>query len=124
MPLIYFYTIAAHEKQKFVYVLNRDSNAKLTISSPLEAHKNNMILYSCVALDVGYENPIFACLEVDFTEADEDVNGINSVEKVLTYYELDLGLNHVVRKWSDPVDQRANLLIPSMFGFSLKIFGF
>lgn len=30
---------------------------------------------------------------------------------MLTYYELDLGLNHVVRKWSDPTDARANLLV-------------
>lgn len=27
-------------------------------------------------------------------------------------YELDLGLNHVVRKWSEPVDNGANLLVP------------
>jgi splicing factor 3B subunit 3 len=31
---------------------------------------------------------------------------------MLTYYELDLGLNHVVRKWSEPTDPRANMLIP------------
>lgn len=30
---------------------------------------------------------------------------------MLTYYELDLGLNHVVRKWSEPTDPRANLLL-------------
>lgn len=30
---------------------------------------------------------------------------------MLTYYELDLGLNHVVRKWSEPTDSRANLLV-------------
>ena len=30
---------------------------------------------------------------------------------MLTYYELDLGLNHVVRKWSEPTDRRANLLV-------------
>lgn len=30
---------------------------------------------------------------------------------MLTFYELDLGLNHVVRKWSEPTDPRANLLI-------------
>ena len=29
----------------------------------------------------------------------------------LTFYELDLGLNHVVRKWSEPTDRRANLLV-------------
>jgi hypothetical protein len=31
--------------------------------------------------------------------------------QLLTYYELDLGLNHVVRKWSEPTDPRANLLV-------------
>ncbi len=30
---------------------------------------------------------------------------------MLAYYELDLGLNHVVRKWSGPTDTRANLLV-------------
>ena len=35
-----------------------------------------------------------------------------AAQKHLTYYELDLGLNHVLRKWSDPVDNGANLLIP------------
>lgn len=30
---------------------------------------------------------------------------------MLTYYELDLGLNHVVRKWSEPTDPRANILV-------------
>jgi hypothetical protein len=32
-------------------------------------------------------------------------------QQKLTYYELDLGLNHVVRKWSEPTDARANLLV-------------
>lgn len=35
-----------------------------------------------------------------------------SSQKHLTYYELDLGLNHVLRKWSEPVDNGANMLIP------------
>ncbi len=30
---------------------------------------------------------------------------------MLTFYELDLGLNHVVRKWSEATDPRANLLV-------------
>jgi len=29
----------------------------------------------------------------------------------LTYYQLDLGLNHVIRKWSEPTDRRANKLV-------------
>ncbi|ORZ14502.1 CPSF A subunit region-domain-containing protein [Absidia repens] len=106
--------IGAVEKQKLVYILNRDSSAHLTISSPLEAHKSHTIHHDIVGLDVGFENPIFGCLEVDYSEVDQDATGeaIKEVEKMLTYYELDLGLNHVVRKWSDPVERTANMLIP------------
>ncbi|KAI9279118.1 CPSF A subunit region-domain-containing protein [Sporodiniella umbellata] len=106
--------IGASEKQKLVYILNRDSAANLTISSPLEAHKSHAIIHHITAVDVGFENPTFACLEVDYGDADADPSGeaAQTVEKILTYYELDLGLNHVVRKWSDVVDRKANLLVP------------
>ncbi|KAF9050403.1 CPSF A subunit region-domain-containing protein [Panaeolus papilionaceus] len=105
--------IAAMEKAKLVYILNRDAAANLTISSPLEAHKNSAIIHHIVGLDVGFENPLFAALEVDYSESDQDPTGeaFNNAEKMLTYYELDLGLNHVVRKWSEPTDPRANLLV-------------
>ncbi|KZV60134.1 hypothetical protein PENSPDRAFT_760172 [Peniophora sp. CONT] len=105
--------IGAMEKSKLVYILNRDAAANLTISSPLDAHKNNAIIHHIVGLDVGFENPTFAALEVDYAEADQDPSGgaARESEKLLTYYELDLGLNHVVRKWSEPTDRRANLLV-------------
>ncbi|KAJ5733568.1 Pre-mRNA-splicing factor rse1 [Penicillium malachiteum] len=104
--------IASVEKNKLVYVLNRNSQAELTISSPLEAHKPQTLVFAMTALDVGYENPVFAALEVDYSEADQDPTGqaYEEIEKILVYYELDLGLNHVVRKWSDPVDRTANML--------------
>ncbi|KAI9809788.1 MAG: pre-mRNA-splicing factor rse1 [Sarcosagium campestre] len=104
--------IASVEKNKLVYVLNRNAQAELTISSPLEAHKPQTIVFALVGLDVGYENPIFAVLEVDYTESDQDPTGqaFEEIEKSLVYYELDLGLNHVVRKWSDFVDRTATLL--------------
>ncbi|GAA5860506.1 hypothetical protein JCM3774_006190 [Rhodotorula dairenensis] len=105
--------IGAMEKSKLVYILNRDAAANLTISSPLEAHKPRAIIHSIVGVDVGFENPMFAALEVDYTESDQDPSGaaFESAEKLLTYYELDLGLNHVVRKWSEATDPRANLLV-------------
>ncbi|ROT40397.1 hypothetical protein SODALDRAFT_290612 [Sodiomyces alkalinus F11] len=104
--------IASVEKNKLVYVLNRNAQAELTISSPLEAHKPGIHVLSMVALDVGYANPVFAALETDYTEADQDPTGhaVDEVETQLVYYELDLGLNHVVRRWSDPVDPTASLL--------------
>ncbi|KAL4779714.1 CPSF A subunit region-domain-containing protein [Aspergillus varians] len=104
--------IASVEKNKLVYVLNRNSQAELTISSPLEAHKPQTLVFSIIALDAGYENPVFAALEVDYSESDQDPTGraYEEVEKLLVYYELDLGLNHVVRKWADPVDRTASML--------------
>ena len=105
--------VASIEKQRFVYVMNRDGNNKLTISSPLEAHRQETITYSCVGLDVGLANPIFAMLEMEYSEADSDPSGVAVAdsEKKLTYYELDLGLNHMVRKWNEPVSRTANFLL-------------
>ncbi|KAK5990060.1 Pre-mRNA-splicing factor RSE1 [Cladobotryum mycophilum] len=104
--------IASIEKNKLVYVLNRNSQAELTISSPLEAHKPGVLVISMVALDVGYANPVFAALEIDYSDADQDPTGgaLEELETQLVYYELDLGLNHVVRKWSEPVDSTASIL--------------
>jgi splicing factor 3B subunit 3 len=104
--------IASIEKNKLVYVLNRNSQAELTISSPLEAHKPGTVVLSMVSLDVGYANPVFAALEIDYTEPDQDPTGqaVDEVETQLVYYELDLGLNHVIRKWSEPVDPTASML--------------
>ena len=56
----------AVEKQKLVYILNRDAQARLTISSPLEAHKASTLVYHIVGVDVGFDNPTFACLEMDY----------------------------------------------------------
>lgn len=63
--------ISATEKQKLVYVLNRDAAAKLTISSPLEAHKSHNIVFSTCGLDNGFENPIFATIELDYADTDQ-----------------------------------------------------
>lgn len=105
--------IGACEKQKLVYVLNRDTAARLTISSPLEAHKSHTLVFSICGVDCGFENPIFAAIELDYSEADQDSTGMaaSEAQKHLTFYELDLGLNHVSRKWSDQVDNGANLLV-------------
>lgn len=32
-------------------------------------------------------------------------------QKHLTFYEMDLGLNNVVRKWTEAIDNGANLLV-------------
>eukprot|EP00992_Anisonema_acinus_P013135 TRINITY_DN8566_c0_g1_i3.p1 TRINITY_DN8566_c0_g1~~TRINITY_DN8566_c0_g1_i3.p1 ORF type:complete len:1206 (+),score=374.60 TRINITY_DN8566_c0_g1_i3:30-3647(+) len=103
--------VAAIEKQKFVYVLNRDPTTALTISSPMEGHKSHSIVHSICGVDVRFDNPLFAAIEIDYGDLDDDPEA-EEPQKQLVYYELDLGLNHVLRKWSTPVDSSSNLLIP------------
>jgi splicing factor 3B subunit 3 len=105
--------IGAVEKQKFVYILNRDSQNRLAISSPLEAFKPHVITLAMVGVDVGIENPQFACLEIDYGDPDQNFSAVNTgnFQKTLTFYEMDLGLNHVIRKNIFPVDNSAHMLI-------------
>lgn len=110
--------IAATEKRKLVYVLNRDATGKPTIASPLEAHRTRTITFATVGVDNGYDNPIFACLEVQYPDTEEAAlnddletedakDRLATVEKYLAYYELDLGLNHVTRRWATTTHRTA-----------------
>ncbi|KAK1747619.1 spliceosome associated factor 3b, subunit 3 [Skeletonema marinoi] len=119
--------IASTEKRKLVYVLNRDSGGNITIASPLEAHRPRTVVFDLVGVDNGFDNPIFASLEVQYPEYEdavlaerkkktdeEDHEKMEEEErhdvelgqhgdgytKQLAYYELDLGLNHVSRRWA------------------------
>lgn len=105
--------IAAVEKQKFVYLLNRDHANRLTITSPLEAHKSNTLVFSVVGVDVGYENPMFAVIEVeagDFNDP-KSAAATGEIQKLLVFYEMDLGLNHVIRKAAQPLPITAHALV-------------
>ncbi|KAJ4373285.1 pre-mRNA-splicing factor rse1 [Neocucurbitaria cava] len=104
--------VASAEKNKLVYILTRSGQTDIHISSPLEAHKPQTLVFCLIGLDVGYANPLFATLEVDYSnsELDSSAEAYDELQKEIVYYELDLGLNHVVRKWSEPVDRTANIL--------------
>jgi len=97
--------VAAVEKRKLVYVLNRDATGQPVIASPLEAHRPRSIVYAATGLDNGRGNPVFAVLELqypDYSEIDveHDLPHLPPPAKQLAYYELDLGLNHVSRRWA------------------------
>lgn len=106
--------ISALEKRKLVYVLNKDSTGRPTIASPLEAHRSRTIVLDTVGVDNGYDNPIFASLEFQYPDTDDDLteaSPLASPEKQLAYYELDLGLNHVSRRWTTTVHCSACCLV-------------
>jgi splicing factor 3B subunit 3 len=95
-----------------VYVFNRDCAGNLTISSPQESNREATLCFSLNALDTGFENPTFASIELDLGNIDDDPTGITATnaQKHLTIYELDIGINSVIRKISDPLDNGSNLL--------------
>jgi splicing factor 3B subunit 3 len=100
--------ISAIEKRKLVYVLNHNqeggsATTKIAVASPLEAHRTRTLCLATVGIDNGYDNPMFACIEIQYPEDGAEDGGTtqsNSSNKQLAYYELDLGLNHVSRKWA------------------------
>jgi splicing factor 3B subunit 3 len=104
--------IGAVERQKFAFQMNRDGNNRLVISSPLEAHKPHTVTLD-MAIDNGLENPQFACLEIDYGEPDDPNAAVvtGSATKTLVIYEVDLGLNHVVRKFAEPLPSTAHALV-------------
>ncbi|QIW96186.1 hypothetical protein AMS68_001704 [Peltaster fructicola] len=106
------FMMASTEKNKLVYMLSRRPDGTVRPSSPHEANSWATINFAMCALDCGTDNPIFAALEVDYTELEADSTGTayENREKILSYYTVDLGLNHVVRTWSEPVDYTANKL--------------
>jgi splicing factor 3B subunit 3 len=61
--------------------LNRNAEGKLFPSSPLEAHKAHTLVTHIISVDQGYDNPLYAALEMDYSDSDEDPTG-EAYEKV------------------------------------------
>ena len=108
--------VGATEKQKLVYKIGRDADTgDVTLSSPLLVDRARVITFDSVSVEVGTENPVFACLEVDYGELEDDNDGqttANSSRKMLSYYKMDLTLNNVSLTEGVPTDRSASRLIP------------
>lgn len=106
------YMLASAEKNKVVYIVNRNSEGGVIISSPHEANQWSTLCFAVCGLDTGWNHPVFATLEVDYSDAENDPSeyAYHHREKQLVYYTVDLGLNHVVKSWSDTVDYTANMI--------------
>lgn len=106
--------VGAIERDALAYKVDMDDTKEsLALSSPLTvATKAHLTLCMC-ALDTSYENPMWAAIEIDYSAYDHKTYDSATAPLQLTYYELDQGLNHVVRlpcKLSLP--STANALIP------------
>ncbi|KAJ2391089.1 pre-mRNA-splicing factor rse1, partial [Coemansia sp. RSA 2603] len=95
--------VAGVERSRLVYVVARDAQGEVQVASPLDGSRSGSaggaVCLCVVGVDVGYENPAFAALEA----------GAAGCE--VAWYEVDLGLNHVVRRWSCAVSASAGRLV-------------
>ena len=106
--------VAAVEKQKFVYILKSGHANNLTIASSLESHKPRTIVVDICGRDVGLAPPVCACLEVEYGDAEIASSAVvtGSYQKLLVFYEVDLGLNQALRKVVQSTDNTASALVP------------
>ena len=109
--------LAALEYKKLTFILNRE-DAKYLISSPLEINSKKTIVFDICGVDVGFDNPVFAVLECNYDDAERNTDWYNYLAKYLVFYELDLGLNTMVKKHSQLVDSQSHkvVTIPSAIG--------
>jgi splicing factor 3B subunit 3 len=70
-------------------------------------------MFDIVGVDVGFENPLFAAIEINYEDADHDPSGdaLVGTQKCLTFYELDLGLNHCSKQTSEPIPMSSNMVL-------------
>ena len=108
--------LGAIERNKLIFKVETDSQGKVELSSPLEAHSKHTLTLSVVALDTQFSNPVFAAIECDYSNYHSDGKvqfDADSSPLLLNYYELDQGLNHIVKKKStNTIPSSATHLIP------------
>ncbi|ODV76761.1 uncharacterized protein CANTADRAFT_27538 [Suhomyces tanzawaensis NRRL Y-17324] len=91
--------LSALEKNKLIYKIQASPRGLLEVSAPLEASSKNVLTLSITALDTEFDNPVFAAIECDHSEySAKKAYDPQSSPLHLNYYELDQGLNHVVKK--------------------------
>lgn len=111
--------LGAIEKNKLAFLTSKGTaQQELHISSPLEASIPHQITLSMIGLDVEYENPIFVAIEIDYGDQNEKKSCVNTKEivKSINVYEIDLGLNQIVRRQTEkiPLCSRELLFVPKL----------
>lgn len=99
--------ISAVERNHLCYrVTQADDLEQIALSSPLEVVSKSVITFDMIALDTGFDNPKFATIEQSY----EDASGSDML--LLTYYEFDQALNHIMKRKGGKIPASANMLVP------------
>lgn len=97
------------ETNKLIYRSQTNDKGFFQISSPIESSMRHILTLNMCALDTGYENPVFAAIECSY---DDQNNNRLPFALDLNYYELDQGLNHLVKRKADSIPLSVIHLVP------------
>lgn len=105
--------VGAIERDGLAYKVQMDdSKGSLALSSPLTVSTKGILTLSLCSLDTGFENPMWAAIEIDHLAYENRSYDAASTPLQLAYYEFDQGLNHVVRRKSKhPIPSSASSLV-------------
>ena len=65
-----------------------------------DSHKSHSVCLDAISLDTGSDNAMFVCLEMDYGEVEDKEAIVNTggIKKSIVFYEMDFGMNTVIRK--------------------------
>lgn len=102
------------EKYKVAWEIIQTENFAPKIGPPIDLPRSHCIVYCSVALDVGYESPLFAVIErvfkPDKTEK-EPVFDPSKEKKLLVYYEVSPSIRSIVRRGETQISSTSSHLV-------------
>ncbi len=101
------YMMTSQDRSQCYQYAQPHAYVRIPVYNPVYMSACNVKIY--VQASHGALNP---CVSIASGMQDPTGEAASEAQKQLVLYELDLGLNHVIRKSSEPVDNGANLLIP------------
>ncbi|SCU79726.1 LADA_0B02784g1_1 [Lachancea dasiensis] len=103
--------LSATERNRLCYQTDFKNNT-LNVSSPLEFRKPNCITIATAVCDVAFDNPVYACLEIDCADQ----------SRHLAFYMLDVGLNHIIQQQQYAVPQDTNFIftVPNLEKYGIN----
>lgn len=105
---------SALEKYKLAWPLQISQENTPILNAPIEHKKSRSFIHACVALDVGYESPMFAFIERVFKSPKNEQEKLfdpNNTKKLLVLYEIDSNINSITRRDEFPIPASSNHLV-------------
>ncbi|OHT00949.1 CPSF A subunit region family protein [Tritrichomonas foetus] len=105
---------SALEKYKVAWPVNQSDDKSPQILPPIETTRSHSIVHCSVALDVGYESPLFAFIERIFKpdkSKKEPIFDPKKNQKNLVLYEVDPSIKSIVRRGEHPIPSTSTHLV-------------